>query len=159
MSLDQLKVALQDYQRSYTTCVGISPKQFNTEQQATVSVSSKPHFVFEIPDPPEHLPSPEPELPQPVEDKETKTPERHPFLDQNGDYQAHSPLLESGSRKPPRPLSGKKKRGLNIMPILLGCLIMILGGIGYGLYDFYSSKKITTPSPINEIDINPQQPE
>lgn len=159
MSLNQLKIALQDYQRSYRTCVGISAIDLKPKKQENASVSSEFNFVLDIPGPSDHLPIPEPAPTETPDENETQPPKRNPFPYENGTYQDHQPTLQPDIRKPPKPRSVNKKHGLNIMPILLGFLMIMLGGIGYGLYDFYSSKKIVIKSPLDEANLNLQKSE
>jgi hypothetical protein len=158
MSLNQLKIALQDYQHSYRSCVEIPPIQIDLKKQQDISISFEPNLVSEISAPLRSSPIPEPEPQQPIQNEEANAPERHHFPSENNAYQEHQPILQSGRKKISRSKPRKKKRGLNLIPVLLGGIIIILGSISYSLYDVYSSKSIATQPPFDEINLNTQKP-
>lgn len=156
MSLNQLKIALQDYQHSYRSCIETPPVQMDIKKQQDVNISFEPNLVSEISAPLQSSPIPEPQ--QPIQNEETKAPERNHFPSKNNAHPEHQPILQSGSKKLSRSRPHKNKRGLNLMPVLLGGIIILLGSVGYSLYDFYSSKSIATQPPLKEINLNLEKP-
>ncbi|OAL81576.1 hypothetical protein AY606_02245 [Acinetobacter sp. SFB] len=153
MSLNKLKDALQDYQNSYSECLGITPtSSAPTEGRAeTNSAFPKLGFKIEIPDPleinstqvtQEKVSSVQTEI-----DKDILQPKRNPFSQygQNDQPQLANQSNQNSQRIPRARI--KKKEGFNFTPILILFVFIMLCGIGYAIYDFYSPNKAVTSLP------------
>ncbi len=152
MSLNKLKDALQDYQKSYSECLGIThtssiPTQGRVE---TNSARPQPDFKFEIPDPleinstqvtQEKVSSAQTEI-----DEDIPQRKHNPFS-QYGENDQLPQVNQSNQNSQRRPRARmKKKEGFNFTPILILSVFIMLCGIGYEIYDFYSPKKVVISS-------------
>ena len=154
MSLNKLKDALQDYKNSYSECLGITPTpSVPTQGRAeTNSALPQPDFKFEIPDPleinstqvtQEKVSSAQTEI------EEDIPQQKHNSFSQYGDNdQPQANQSNQNSQRRPRTRM-KKKEGFNFTPILILFVFIMLCGIGYAIYNFYSPKKavISSSSP------------
>lgn len=150
MSLNKLKDALQDYQNSYSECLGMTestPIQEPIETPSTVALSD---FKFEIPDPleinstqvtQEKVSSAQTEI-----DEDIPQRKRNPFSQYGENDQLQANQSNQNSKRRPRARM-KKKEGFNFTPILILFVFIMLCGIGYAIYDFYSPKRAVTSLP------------
>lgn len=150
MSLNKLKDALQDYQNSYSECLGITPtSSIPTQGRAeTNSALPQPDFKFEIPDPLEI---------NSTQVTQEKVSSAQTEIEENIPQRKHNPFSQYGENDQPqlanqsnqnsqrRPHARmKKKKGFNFTPILILFVFIMLCGIGYAIYDFYSPNKAVT---------------
>ena len=160
MSLNKLKDALQDYQNSYYECLEITPtSSVPTQGRAeTNSALPQPDFKFEIPDPlqinstqvtQEKVSSAQTDI-----DEDIPYPKLNPFAQYVENDQPHANQSNQNIQRRPRARM-KKKEGFNFTPILILFVFIMLCGIGYAIYDFYSPKKavISSSSPA-EMSMN-----
>lgn len=152
MSLNKLKDALQDYQNSYSECLGITPtSSVPTQGRAeTNSALPQPDFKFEIPDPlqinstqvtQEKVSSAQTDI-----DEDIPHPKLNPFAQYGENDQPHANQSNQNIQRRPRARM-KKKEGFNFTPILILFVFIMLCGIGYAIYDFYSPKRAVTSLP------------
>ena len=152
MSLNKLKDALQDYQNSYSECLGITPtSSVPTQGRAeTNSALPQPDFKFEIPDPleinstqfiQEKVSSAQTDI-----DEDIPHPKLNPFAHYGENDQPHANQSNQNIQRRPRARM-KKKEGFNFTPILILFVFIMLCGIGYAIYDFYSPKRAVTSLP------------
>ncbi len=152
MSLNKLKDALQDYQNSYYECLEITPtSSVPTQGRAeTNSALPQPDFKFEIPDPlqinstqvtQEKVSSAQTDI-----DEDTPHPKLNPFAQYGENDQPHANQSNQNIQRRPRARM-KKKEGFNFTPILILFVFIMLCGIGYAIYDFYSPKRAVTSLP------------
>ena len=160
MSLNKLKDALQDYQNSYYECLEITPtSSVPTQGRAeTNSALPQPDFKFEIPDPlqinstqvtQEKVSSAQTDI-----DEDIPHPKLNPFAQYGENDQPHANQSNQNIQRRPRARM-KKKEGFNFTPILILFVFIMLCGIGYAIYDFYSPKKAVTSVPSHDkMNIN-----
>lgn len=152
MSLNKLKDALQNYQNSYSECLGITPSSsVPTQGRAeTNSALPQPDFKFEIPDPlqinstqvtQEKVSSAQTDI-----DEDIPHPKLNPFAQYGENDQPHANQSNQNIQRRPRARM-KKKEGFNFTPILILFVFIMLCGIGYAIYDFYSPKRAVTSLP------------
>ena len=154
MSLNKLKDALQDYQNSYSECLGITPSwSVPTQGRAeTNSALPQPDFKIEIPDPleinstqvtQEKVSSAQTEIEEDIPQRK-----HNPFSQYGENDQPQANQSNQNIQRRPRARM-KKKEGFNFTPILILFVFIMLCGIGYAIYDFYSPKKavISSSSP------------
>lgn len=155
MSLNKLKDALQDYQNSYYECLEITPtSSVPTQGRAeTNSALPQPDFKFEIPDPlqinstqvtQEKVSSTQTDI-----DEDIPHPKLNPFAQYGENDQPHANQSNQNIQRRPRARM-KKKEGFNFTPILILFVFIMLCGIGYAIYDFYSPKKAVTSVPSQD---------
>ena len=155
MSLNKLKDALQDYQNSYYECLEITPtSSVPTQGRAeTNSALPQPDFKFEIPDPlqinstqvtQEKVSSAQTDI-----DEDIPHPKLNPFAQYSENDQPHANQSNQNIQRRPRARM-KKKEGFNFTPILILFVFIMLCGIGYAIYDFYSPKKAVTSVPSHD---------
>jgi len=155
MSLNKLKDALQDYQNSYYECLEITPtSSVPTQGRAeTNSALPQPDFKFEIPDPlqinstqvtQEKVSSAQTDI-----DEDIPHPKLNPFAQCGENDQPHANQSNQNIQRRPRARM-KKKEGFNFTPILILFVFIMLCGIGYAIYDFYSTKKAVTSVPSHD---------
>ncbi|OOW08301.1 hypothetical protein MF4642_14140 [Acinetobacter sp. MF4642] len=155
MSLNKLKDALQDYQNSYYECLEITPtSSVSTQGRAeTNSALPQPDFKFEIPDPlqinstqvtQEKVSSAQTDI-----DEDIPHPKLNPFAQYGENDQPHANQSNQNIQRRPRARM-KKKEGFNFTPILILFVFIMLCGIGYAIYDFYSPKKAVTSVPSHD---------
>ncbi len=155
MSLNKLKDALQDYQNSYYECLEITPtSSVPTQGRAeTNSALPQPDFKFEIPDPlqinstqvtQEKVSSAQTDI-----DEDIPHPKLNPFAQYGENDQPHANQSNQNIQRRPRARM-KKKEGFNFTPILILFVFIMLCGIGYAIYDFYSPKKAVTSVPSHD---------
>lgn len=155
MSLNKLKDALQDYQNSYYECLEItSTSSVPTQGRAeTNSALPQPDFKFEIPDPlqinstqvtQEKVSSAQTDI-----DEDIPHPKLNPFAQYGENDQPHANQSNQNIQRRPRARM-KKKEGFNFTPILILFVFIMLCGIGYAIYDFYSPKKAVTSVPSHD---------
>lgn len=155
MSLNKLKDALQDYQNSYYECLEItSTSSVPTQGRAeTNSALPQPDFKFEIPDPlqinstqvtQEKISSAQTDI-----DEDISHPKLNPFAQYGENDQPHANQSNQNIQRRPRARM-KKKEGFNFTPILILFVFIMLCGIGYAIYDFYSTKKAVTSVPSHD---------
>lgn len=155
MSLNKLKDALQDYQNSYYECLEITPtSSVPTQGRAeTNSALPQPDFKFEIPDPlqinstqvtQEKVSSAQTDI-----DEDIPHPKLNPFAQYGENDQPHANQSNQNIQRRPRARM-KKKEGFNFTPILILFVFIMLCGIGYAIYDFYSPKKAVTSVPSQD---------
>lgn len=155
MSLNKLKDALQDYQNSYSECLGITPTSSAPTQgrAETNSALPQPDFKFEIPDPlqinstqvtQEKVSSAQTDI-----DEDIPHPKLNPFAQYGENDQPHANQSNQNIQRRPRARM-KKKEGFNFTPILILFVFIMLCGIGYAIYDFYSPKKAVTSVPSQD---------
>lgn len=146
MSLNKLKDALQNYQNSYSECLGISPSFPAQGPAKSLSAPPQPEFKFEIPDTTEIAPIPESaSSAQTEKDEDIPQLKYNPFPESGEAYKEQQPNPSNHNRQR-RTSSHKKKKGFKFITILLLCVLIMLCGMGYTIYDFYSSKKTGIPS-------------
>lgn len=155
MSLNKLKDALQDYQNSYSECLGITPTSSTPTQRRAEKNSALPQPDFKI------------EIPDPLEINSTqvtqeKVSSAQTEIEEDIPQQKHNPFSQYGEKDQPhanqsnqniqrRPRARmKKKEGFNFTPILILFVFIMLCGIGYAIYDFYSPKKAVTSVPSHD---------
>lgn len=155
MSLNKLKDALQDYQNSYYECLEITPtSSVPTQGRAeTNSALPQPDFKFEIPDPlqinstqvtQEKVSSAQTDI-----DEDIPHPKLNPFAQYGENDQPHANQSNQNIQRRPHARM-KKKEGFNFTPILILFVFIMLCGIGYAIYDFYSPKKAVTSVPSHD---------
>ena len=152
MSLNKLKDALQDYQNSYYECLEITPTSSVPTQGRAETNSALPQtdFKFEIPDPlqinstqvtQEKVSSAQTDI-----DEDIPHPKLNPFAQYGENDQPHANQSNQNIQRRPRARM-KKKEGFNFTPILILFVFIMLCGIGYAIYDFYSPKRAVTSLP------------
>ena len=152
MSLNKLEDALQDYQNSYYECLEITPtSSVPTQGRAeTNSALPQPDFKFEIPDPlqinstqvtQEKVSSAQTDI-----DEDIPHPKLNPFAQYGENDQPPANQSNQNIQRRPRARM-KKKEGFNFTPILILFVFIMLCGIGYAIYDFYSPKRAVTSLP------------
>ena len=155
MSLNKLKDALQDYQNSYYECLEITPtSSVPTQGRAeTNSALPQPDFKFEIPDPlqinstqvtQEKVSSAQTDIYEDI-----PHPKLNPFAQYGENDQPPANQSNQNIQRRPRARM-KKKEGFNFTPILILFVFIMLCGIGYAIYDFYSPKKAVTSVPSHD---------
>ena len=155
MSLNKLEDALQDYQNSYYECLEITPtSSVPTQGRAeTNSALPQPDFKFEIPDPlqinstqvtQEKVSSAQTDI-----DEDIPHPKLNPFAQYGENDQPPANQSNQNIQRRPRARM-KKKEGFNFTPILILFVFIMLCGIGYAIYDFYSPKKAVTSVPSHD---------
>lgn len=155
MSLNKLEDALQDYQNSYYECLEITPtSSVPTQGRAeTNSALPQPDFKFEIPDPlqinstqvtQEKVSSAQTDI-----DEDIPHPKLNPFAQYGENDQPHANQSNQNIQRRPRARM-KKKEGFNFTPIFILFVFIMLCGIGYAIYDFYSPKKAVTSVPSHD---------
>lgn len=153
MSLNKLKDALQDYQNSYSECLGITPTSSAPTEGRAETNSAFPELDIEF-DIPASLKIRSTQLTQEKDSStQTETDEdfsqqkRNPFSQygQNDQPQLANQSNQNSQRRPPARM--KKKEGFNFTPILILFVFIMLCGIGYAIYDFYSPNKAVTSLP------------
>ncbi|WP_153041799.1 hypothetical protein [Acinetobacter sp. MF4642] len=153
--MNKLKDALQDYQNSYYECLEITPtSSVSTQGRAeTNSALPQPDFKFEIPDPlqinstqvtQEKVSSAQTDI-----DEDIPHPKLNPFAQYGENDQPHANQSNQNIQRRPRARM-KKKEGFNFTPILILFVFIMLCGIGYAIYDFYSPKKAVTSVPSHD---------
>ena len=152
MSLNKLKDALQDYQNSYSECLGITPTSSTPTQRRAEKNSAlpQPDFKIEIPDPleinstqvtQEKVSSAQTEIEEDIPQRK-----HNPFSQYGENDQPQANQSNQNIQRRPRARM-KKKEGFNFTPILILFVFIMLCGIGYAIYDFYSPKKAITSVP------------
>lgn len=155
MSLNKLKDALQDYQNSYSECLGITPTSSAPTQRRAEKNSAlpQPDFKIEIPDPleinstqvtQEKVSSAQTEIEEDIPQQK-----HNPFSQYGENDQPHANQSNQNIQRRPRARM-KKKEGFNFTPILILFVFIMLCGIGYAIYDFYSPKKAVTSVPSHD---------
>ena len=155
MSLNKLKDALQDYQNSYYECLEITPTSSVPTQGRAETNSAFPEldFKFEIPDPlqinstqvtQEKVSSAQTEIEEDIPQQK-----HNPFSQYGENDQPHANQSNQNIQRRPRARM-KKKEGFNFTPILILFVFIMLCGIGYAIYDFYSPKKAVTSVPSQD---------
>lgn len=155
MSLNKLKDALQDYQNSYSECLGITPTSSTPTQRRDEKNSAlpQPDFKIEIPDPleinstqvtQEKVSSAQTEIEEDIPQQK-----HNPFSQYGENDQPHANQSNQNIQRRPRARM-KKKEGFNFTPILILFVFIMLCGIGYAIYDFYSPKKAVTSVPSHD---------
>ncbi|RSE19789.1 MULTISPECIES: hypothetical protein [Acinetobacter] len=155
MSLNKLKDALQDYQNSYSECLGITPTSSTPTQRRAEKNSAlpQPDFKIEIPDPleinstqvtQEKVSSAQTEIEEDIPQQK-----HNPFSQYGENDQPHANQSNQNIQRRPRARM-KKKEGFNFTPILILFVFIMLCGIGYAIYDFYSPKKAVTSVPSHD---------
>lgn len=155
MSLNKLKDALQDYQNSYSECLGITPTSSTPTQRRAEKNSTlpQPDFKIEIPDPleinstqvtQEKVSSAQTEIEEDIPQQK-----HNPFSQYGENDQPHANQSNQNIQRRPRARM-KKKEGFNFTPILILFVFIMLCGIGYAIYDFYSPKKAVTSVPSHD---------
>lgn len=160
MSLNKLKDALQNYQNSYSECLGITPSSsVPTQGRAeTNSALPQPDFKIEIPDPLEinstHVTQEKVSSAQTEIEEDIPQRKHNPFSQYGENDQPQANQSNQNIQRRPRARM-KKKEGFNFTPILILFVFIMLCGIGYAIYDFYSPKKavISSSSPA-EMSMN-----
>jgi len=144
MSLNKLKDALQDYQNSYSECLGITPTSSTPTQRRAEKNSAlpQPDFKIEIPDPLE-INSTQ------VTQKKVSSAQTEIEAQYGENDQPHANQSNQNIQRRPRARM-KKKEGFNFTPILILFVFIMLCGIGYAIYDFYSPKKAVTSVPSHD---------
>ena len=156
MSLNKLKDALQDYQNSYSECLGITPTSSAPTQGRAETNSAFPEldFKFEISDPLEinstQVTQEKVSSAQTKIDEDILQRKHNPFsqYDENDQPQQANQSNQNSQRRPRARM--KKKEGFNFTPILILFVFIMLCGIGYAIYDFYSPKKAVTSVPSQD---------
>ena len=156
MSLNKLKDALQDYQNSYSECLGITPTSSAPTQGRAETNSAFPEldFKFEISDPLEinstQVTQEKVSSAQTKIDEDILQRKHNPFsqYDENDQPQQANQSNQNIQRRPRARM--KKKEGFNFTPILILFVFIMLCGIGYAIYDFYSPKKAVTSVPSHD---------
>ena len=155
MSLNKLKDALQDYQNSYSECLGITPTSSAPTQGRAETNSAFPEldFKFEISDPLEinstQVTQEKVSSAQTKIDEDILQRKHNPFSQYDENDQPHANQSNQNSQRRPRARM-KKKEGFNFTPILILFVFIMLCGIGYAIYDFYSPKKAVTSVPSQD---------
>lgn len=155
MSLNKLKDALQNYQNSYSECLGITPTSSTPTQRRAEKNSAlpQPDFKIEIPDPleinstqvtQEKVSSAQTEIEEDIPQQK-----HNPFSQYGENDQPHANQSNQNIQRRPRARM-KKKEGFNFTPILILFVFIMLCGIGYAIYDFYSPKKAVTSVPSHD---------
>lgn len=155
MSLNKLKDALQNYQNSYSECLGITPTSSALTQRRAEKNSAlpQPDFKIEIPDPleinstqvtQEKVSSAQTEIEEDIPQQK-----HNPFSQYGENDQPHANQSNQNIQRRPRARM-KKKEGFNFTPILILFVFIMLCGIGYAIYDFYSPKKAVTSVPSHD---------
>lgn len=155
MSLNKLKDALQDYQNSYSECLGITPTSSAPTQRRAEKNSAlpQPDFKIEIPDPleinstqvtQEKVSSAQTEIEEDIPQQK-----HNPFSQYGENDQPHANQSNQNIQRRPRARM-KKKEGFNFTPILILFVFIMLCGMGYAIYDFYSPKKAVTSVPSHD---------
>lgn len=155
MSLNKLKDALQDYQNSYSECLGITPTSSTPTQRRAEKNSAlpQPDFKIEIPDPleinstqvtQEKVSSAQTEIEEDIPQQK-----HNPFSQYGENDQPHANQSNQNIQRRPRARM-KKKESFNFTPILILFVFIMLCGIGYAIYDFYSPKKAVTSVPSQD---------
>ena len=155
MSLNKLKDALQDYQNSYSECLGVTPTSSTPTQRRAEKNSAlpQPDFKIEIPDPleinstqvtQEKVSSAQTEIEEDIPQQK-----HNPFSQYGENDQPHANQSNQNIQRRPRARM-KKKEGFNFTPILILFVFIMLCGIGYAIYDFYSPKKAVTSVPSHD---------
>ena len=155
MSLNKLKDALQDYQNSYSECLGITPTSSAPTQGRAETNSAFPEldFKFEISDPLEinstQVTQEKVSSAQTKIDEDILQRKHNPFsqYDENDQPQQANQSNQNSQR---RPRARMKKKGFNFTPILILFVLIMLCSIGYAIYDFYSPKKAVTSVPSHD---------
>ena len=149
MSLNKLKDALQDYQNSYSECLGITPTSSTPTQRRAEKNSAlpQPDFKIEIPDPLEinstQVTQKKVSSAQTEIEEDIPQQKHNPFSQYGENDQPHANQSNQNIQRRPRARM-KKKEGFNFTPILILFVFIMLCGIGYAIYDFYSPKKAVT---------------
>ena len=155
MSLNKLKDALQDYQNSYSECLGITPTSSAPTQGRAETNSAFPEldFKFEISDPLEinstQVTQEKVSSAQTKIDEDILQRKHNPFSQYDENDQPHANQSNQNIQRRPRARM-KKKEGFNFTPILILFVFIMLCGIGYAIYDFYSPKKAVTSVPSHD---------
>lgn len=155
MSLNKLKDALQDYQNSYSECLGITPTSSTPTQRRAEKNSAlpQPDFKIEIPDPLEinstQLTQEKVSSAQTEIEEDIPQQKHNPFSQYGENDQPHANQSNQNIQRRPRARM-KKKEGFNFTPILILFVFIMLCGIGYAIYDFYSPKKAVTSVPSHD---------
>ena len=155
MSLNKLKDALQDYQNSYSECLGITPTSSTPTQRRAEKNSAlpQPDFKIEIPDPLEinstHVTQEKVSSAQTEIEEDIPQQKHNPFSQYGENDQPHANQSNQNIQRRPRARM-KKKEGFNFTPILILFVFIMLCGIGYAIYDFYSPKKAVTSVPSHD---------
>ncbi|MDH1070775.1 hypothetical protein N5B96_15085 [Acinetobacter johnsonii] len=153
--MNKLKDALQDYQNSYSECLGITPTSSTPTQRRAEKNSAlpQPDFKIEIPDPleinstqvtQEKVSSAQTEIEEDIPQQK-----HNPFSQYGENDQPHANQSNQNIQRRPRARM-KKKEGFNFTPILILFVFIMLCGIGYAIYDFYSPKKAVTSVPSHD---------
>ena len=151
MSLNKLKDALQDYQNSYSECLGITPTSSTPTQRRAEKNSAlpQPDFKIEIPDPLEinstQVTQKKVSSAQTEIEEDIPQQKHNPFSQYGENDQPHANQSNQNIQRRPRARM-KKKEGFNFTPILILFVFIMLCGIGYAIYDFYSPKKPKPPA-------------
>ena len=155
MSLNKLKDALQNYQNSYSECLGITPSSsVPTQGRAeTNSALPQPDFKIEIPDPLEinstHVTQEKVSSAQTEIEEDIPQRKHNPFSQYGENDQPQANQSNQNIQRRPRARM-KKKESFNFTPILILFVFIMLCGIGYAIYDFYSPKKAVTSVPSHD---------
>ena len=155
MSLNKLKDALQDYQNSYSECLGITPTSSTPTQRRAEKNSAlpQPDFKIEIPDPLEinstQVTQKKVSSAQTEIEEDIPQQKHNPFSQYGENDQPHANQSNQNIQRRPRARM-KKKEGFNFTPILILFVFIMLCGIGYAIYDFYSPKKAVTSVPSQD---------
>ena len=155
MSLNKLKDALQDYQNSYSECLGITPTSSTPTQRRAEKNSAlpQPDFKIEIPDPLEinstQVTQKKVSSAQTEIEEDIPQQKHNPFSQYGENDQPHANQSNQNIQRRPRARM-KKKEGFNFTPILILFVFIMLCGIGYAIYDFYSPKKAVTSVPSHD---------
>jgi len=161
MSLNKLKDALQDYQNSYSECLGITPTSSAPTQGRAETNSAFPEldFKFEISDPLEinstQVTQEKVSSAQTKIDEDILQRKHNPFsqYDENDQPQQANQSNQNSQR---RPRARMKKKGFNFTPILILFVLIMLCSIGYAIYDFYSPpiKAVTSLPSQSKMSLN-----
>lgn len=155
MSLNKLKDALQDYQNSYSECLGITPTSSTPTQRRAEKNSAlpQPDFKIEIPDPLEinstQVTQKKVSSAQTEIEEDIPQQKHNPFSQYGENDQPHANQSNQNIQRRPRARM-KKKESFNFTPILILFVFIMLCGIGYAIYDFYSPKKAVTSVPSQD---------
>ena len=155
MSLNKLKDALQDYQNSYSECLGITPTSSAPTQGRAETNSAFPEldFKFEISDPLEinstQVTQEKVSSAQTKIDEDILQRKHNPFSQYDENDQPHANQSNQNIQRRPRARMNKKE-SFNFTPILILFVFIMLCGIGYAIYDFYSPKKAVTSVPSQD---------
>ena len=155
MSLNKLKDALQDYQNSYSECLGITPTSSTPTQRRAEKNSAlpQPDFKIEIPDPLEinstQVTQKKVSSAQTEIEEDIPQQKHNPFSQYGENDQPHANQSNQNIQRRPRARM-KKKEGFNFTPILILFVFIMLCGIGYAIYDFFSPKKAVTSVPSHD---------